>query len=146
MTEPIAEPVTDTGVETPVAEPESNADEPTTFDADYVKALRQEAAENRTAAKSATERGDHLHELLLGRTIEAAAADVLRDPNDLDRSDSRLYDEAGFPSLDGAREVATDLAAAKPWLAKPAGNISQGAREATEPVGFGQLIRERMHG
>ena len=125
----------------PNAAPESTVDEPKTFDAEYVAKLRQEAAEARTKAKEASERGDTLSELLLSRSIEQATAGILIDPADLPRSGD-YFNNDGSPDLTKIKTAAEELATAKPYLSRPRGSVSQGARESSPtPASLGDLIR-----
>jgi hypothetical protein len=132
----MTEPITD-----PAAAPEEAAEEPKTFDAEYVAKLRGEAAEARTKAKEASERGDSLSELLLTRSIENAASGVLIDPADLPRSGD-YFNEDGSPDLLKIRAAAEELATAKPYLSRPRGDVSQGPRESTPaPASLGDIVR-----
>jgi hypothetical protein len=125
----------------PNVAPEDTADEPKTFDADYVAKLRQEAAEARTKAKEASERGDSLSELLLTRSIEQATAGILIDPTDLPRAGD-YFTDAGSPDLAKIKAAAEQLATAKPYLSRPRGSVSQGARESSPaPASLGDMIR-----
>lgn len=143
-TQPIPVVTDDAPTDLPLDEPVQTTDEPDSFPRDYVTKLREEAAESRTAAKAASERGDELFELLLYRTAEQATAGILHDPSDLPREGDYLDDETGFPSADKIRAAAEALAEAKPWLARPRGDVSQGAHPVNEDVSFGDLIRARL--
>lgn len=114
-------------VETPDVEQTPQADEPKTFDADYVAKLRKEAADNRVKAK----RVDELEREVW--TLKAAALGKLADPTDLPFE----------PGADVA-EAVDRLLAAKPHLAarRVSGDVGQGNRgPATSSVSLMDMLR-----
>lgn len=127
-------------------EPVEPQDEPDTFPREYVEQLRGEAAESRTALKEVTQRGDAYFEMLKRRTLEAATSDLIRATSDLPADDPRYYDNNGFPSLEGMREVATELIQQKPYLAKPHGDIKQGVREESHAEDPALILGNALRG
>jgi hypothetical protein len=124
-----------------------------TFDADYVKRLRDENAARRTAAKEADdraaaagERADRLLAALWDARRAQATADVLADPTDLDGT-VEMLDDDGVPDPDRIKAAAEALVEAKPHLAarKVVGDVGQGARgkPTPEPFDLSAVIRER---
>jgi hypothetical protein len=125
--------------ETPEATPEGDT-EPTTFTADYVKELREEAAAHRIKAK----RTDAANERMV-RTI-AEMDGRLFDAEDLTMSDDML-DEDGIAQPERVREAISTLIESKPHLAKrtPTTPLPMGVRETEEPApSLFQMVRERM--
>lgn len=106
--------------------------EPDSFSREYVHELREEAKGYRENLEEVTKRGDTYFELLKLRTLEAATSDLMRATSDMPADDPRYYDNAGFPSLEGMREVAQEILQQKPYLAKPHGDVKQGVREESQ--------------
>jgi hypothetical protein len=121
MTQPVETQQQPEQQETPPGEQQE--DEPKTYDEDYVKALRDEAATNRVKAGRATELETALREAVVSKV----AAGILQDPASLEWSDE-FNDEHGMPNPDAIREAAEALAAAKPTLARVGGDVLQGHR------------------
>lgn len=118
-------------VETPEVEQTPQADEPKTFDADYVQKLRKEAGDHRVAAKEATARVEALEREVW--TLKVAALGKLADPTDLPFE----------PGADVA-EAVDRLLAAKPHLAarRVSGDVGQGNRgPATSSVSLMDMLR-----
>lgn len=119
-------------VEATEAEPQ----EVQTFDAEYVKALRAEAAEYRVKAK----RADALARQAL--TAMVTADGRLIDPSDLDYTDDLTTKDG---TLDGqAITAAIDaLIQSKPHLARkrPTAPIAQGARPSKSEPNLLQIIQ-----
>lgn len=118
--------VTDPGAEDPPA-----GDEPKTFDAEYVKQLRKEAAGYRDRAKRADEYGQRLHTALV------KADGRLQDPTDLP------YDAAHVDDADALTAAINALLEKKPHLAnrRPVTPIPQGA---TSEDGSGFSFASRL--
>lgn len=113
----------------------------TTFDADTVRRLRAEAAENRVKAKAIQAEANAR---LLVHVI--AADGRLIDPDVLALSDD-LLDEAGYVDSSKVADAITTTIADKPYLSahKPHTVIPQGARDAAPAMpNIGDLIRARM--
>jgi len=124
--------VTDqTDEQTPAAE--STDETPDTFPRAYVEELRKENARYRDRAKSADALAERLHGALV------AATGRLADPTDLP------YDEKHLDDADALSAAIDELLARKPHLAdrRPRGDVGQGAREQSAPVGLGSLLRAR---
>lgn len=132
--------------------PEAGEDD--TFPADYVTALRREAAERRVAAREAEEaataanaRLEAQSSRLLALEVEAATRGVLADPTDLLAyvNADELRDDDGNPDTDKIKASAAELVARKAHLAPrtgPTGDVDQGARPPTAPVfDFGEAVR-----
>lgn len=95
--------------------------EPRTYDEEYVKGLRDEAAAHRVKAKRAEAAEDRLRTL----ATEAAARGILADPTDLPWS-PEYEDEEGWPDAAKIAAAAEELATRKPHLARPRGDVGQG--------------------
>lgn len=141
-TDPTTDPTDTTDPEVDAA-PEGATTDPgdgdgDTFSRDYVEQLRTEAADHRVRAK----RADDLATRLLAATVREATHGVLVDPTDLPTGD-HLLDEDGFPDSDAIATAARELVEAKPHLgvARPAGDIGQGARPDAEPMGLAGIMR-----
>lgn len=125
---------------TPVAEQgepvQVEQTEQATFDADYVKSLRAEAAEYRVKAKRA--------EALAAQALAAlAAADGrLIDPSDL-HYDESLTNKDGTLDPDKVTEAIGELIRSKPHLMKqrPTTPVAQGPRPAPTEPNLLQLIK-----
>lgn len=117
-----------TATEAPASE-STPTEAPATFDADYVKGLRAEAAEYRVKAKRA--------EALAAQALRAmATADGrLIDPSDL-HYDESLMAKDGTIDPDKVAEAISELGRTKPHLIRqrPTTPVAQGPRaSATEP-------------
>ena len=110
-----------------------------TFDANYVRRLREEAAEHRRARREAEAQVETLTAEITemrvvedDRAVTERLADVLADPDDLwsfvDRTE--VTNEDGRVDLDAVEQRARDLTEQKRHLAKPARPVSadQGIR------------------
>ena len=130
MTQPIETPEP---VETPpegTEPPEDGRTDDETFTAEYVKGLRDEAAQNRVKAK----RADDLETALREAVVSKVAGPILQDPSTLPWADE-LADEHGMPNPDAIREAAEALAANKPHLARVGGDVLQGHRGEESDAG-----------
>lgn len=111
--------------------------EPKSYDEAYVKTLRDEAAANRVKAKRVEETETRLRSLAVADAVRG----VLQDPADLPWSDD-LADDDGWPDPDKITAAAEQLVAAKPHLARPAGDIGQGRHsEHDDTVSLSSLLR-----
>jgi len=106
------------------------------FPLTYVQELRQEAAEHRTRAA----RADTYRDALRAAVLDAASAGALREP--LPWSDDYDNPETGLPDAERIAAAVEELAAAKPWLAKPSGDVGQGFRgEESDTVNLAEVLR-----
>ncbi|SER12181.1 hypothetical protein [Microlunatus flavus] len=96
-------------------------DAPETFPRSYVEKLRTEAKEQRVKAS----RADYLATEVRRLAIREATRGLLADPSVLSWSDE-FEGEDGLPDHDALRAAAEALADAKPWLARPRGDVGQG--------------------
>lgn len=130
-----------------------------TFDAEYVRRLRGEAARHRTAAREQRERADaadaQLEELRAGRDARDLADAIggrLTDPEDLLRYGGQLD---GLRGQDGrvdperVAQAVEDLLAARPYLragSRGYGVGEQGARQPAPPAppSPGRLLRNAL--
>lgn len=111
--------------------------EPQTYDAEYVKTLREEAAASRVRAKRTDEAEAKLHEL----AIAQATRDLLMAPDDIGWTPD-LADEHGWPDHDKIRAAAEELIARKPYLARVRGDVGQGQRgDQEQPVSLSAILR-----
>ena len=112
------------------------ADEPETFDREYVQKLRDEAAGHRVKAK----RAEALAAALV--TAQAALTGKLADPTDLPFSDD-LLDEDGHVDEQKVQAAVDELVKRKPHLAarRPRGDVGQGARPEVQEEGLASLLR-----
>jgi hypothetical protein len=110
--------------------------EPETFDREYVRKLRDEAAGHRVKAK----RTDALNARLA--TAQAALTGKLADPTDLPFDES-LLDDDGLVDEAKVHAAVEDLIKRKPHLAarRPTGNVGQGARPETPEIGLAAMLR-----
>lgn len=125
--------------ETVEAAPDSET-EPTTFTADYVKQLREEAAAHRVKAK----RTDEANARMV-RTI-AEMDGRLFDADDIALADDMLDDD-GIVQPDKVRDAISQLVTAKPHLGKrkPTTPLPMGVRQDDEPApSLFQVVRERL--
>ena len=120
---------------------ETNAETPEAVEAPDVEQLQQQAAEAAEKLAEATTRGDQYFEVLRLRTMEAAAGDLLQAVDHMPEHDDRYYDNAGFPSLEGMREVAQELVASRPYLAKAAGSVHQGVKGAETVPTWSEILQ-----
>ena len=117
----------------PTPEPQ---EEEQTFPLSYVQELRQEAAQHRTRAADADKYRDALREAVCA----SVSAGVLREP--LAWSDDFNDPETGLPDQQKVSEAAQALAAEKPWLSRPAGDVGQGFRGTeSDAVNLADLLR-----
>ncbi|WP_019874169.1 hypothetical protein [Sporichthya polymorpha] len=112
--------------------------EPKTYDEDYVKNLRDEAATARVKAK----RGEEAEKRLRDLAIANAVRDILTQPDDLAWNDA-YADENGFPDPEKILAAAEELIKAKPYLARPRGDVGQGRHSQEDPdaVSLSALMR-----
>lgn len=140
----------------PEPEPTPDEPDPSTFGehADYVRELRQEAAERRTKAREAEKALEaangvlrQTRERLLALEVDAAARGILADPSDLlvHVQAAELWGEDGAPDPARIKAAATALVERKAHLApRPAvgGDVDQGARPpGPEPFDFAGMLR-----
>jgi hypothetical protein len=116
------------------------------FPAEYVRQLREENAERRTAAKAAEERARHAEEALLDLAI-AKHASILKDPEVLFLTVKRedLLGDSGLPDPEKIKAAALDLAQSKPYLDAriPDGDIDQGQKgEQPKTFDFSRMLRD----
>lgn len=117
----------------PTPEPQ---EEEQTFPLSYVQELRQEAAQHRTRAAQA----DTFRDALRDAVLAAESAGVLREP--LPWDDAYGDPETGLPDREKVSEAVQALAAAKPWLSRPAGDVGQGFRGTeSDAVSLADLLR-----
>jgi hypothetical protein len=150
------------------AAPEAAEAEPTTFDADYVKSLRAEAAKYRTEAKANAEAAARLREIEDAQKSEAqraqeALAEAQREAETarLEALRLRVGVSAGLPPeaisrLQGSTEdeIAADAAklaellkpAAPPVAGKPSPTLQSGAvpPEAQTPTDLNEWMRRSL--
>ncbi|MGX9295219.1 hypothetical protein [Tsukamurella paurometabola] len=132
-TETTTEQVTDEQPqEESVTEQDTPAVEPKTYDEDYVKGLRDEAAKYRTRAKDRDELAQRLHTALV------TATGKLADPTDLPFDATHLEDDGA-----SLAQAIDDLLARKPHLAarKVAGDVGQGSRNRSAEVNLLGMLR-----
>lgn len=110
--------------------------EPQTYDAAYVKALRDEAAGHRVKAK----RSDDLAARLV--TSIAAGTGKLADARDLPHGE-HLLDADGLPDPDKIGDAIDALIRERPHLAsrRPTGHLEQGARPEEPGLSLVGLLR-----
>lgn len=150
-------------------EAQDAAAEPQTFDADYVKALRAEAAKYRTEAKANADAAAKLREIEDAQKSEAQRAQEALAAAQRDAETARLEAlryrvgvSAGLPPeaisrLQGATEdeIAADAAkladllkpAAPPVAGKPAATFQSGAvpPEAQSPTDLNEWLRRSLN-
>jgi hypothetical protein len=120
--------------------PVGEESEPETFSADYVKALREEAASHRVKAKKITDANERLVRTMIemdGRLI---------NPDDLPVSDEML-DEDGIADSRKVQEAIQSLLDDRPYLARrtPRAPLPQGVRQDVEQTpSLFSLVRERI--
>jgi hypothetical protein len=134
--------------------------EPATFDADYVKKLRSEAAQRRREAKEATERltaqEAELAELREAR-LQRAVADVnagrmspLADVSDIwiFADPATFLDDAGKPDPQRIEAAIADVVQRKPHLVAPVPTITRGVQVGPPPPppSIGALIGRAARG
>jgi len=126
--------------EAPTPDADAPETEEATFDAEYVKKLRSEAAARRREVKEGQERVTaleaelvELREAAFRRTLTDANAQRrqrLADPEDLlvfgDRS--FLVDDAGLPDPARIEAAIGELLGRKPHLAAPTGTVTRGVQ------------------
>lgn len=114
----------------------TEAQEPRTYDEDYVKALRDEAAGHRVKAK----RADTLAAALV--TSIAAGTGKLVDPRDLPHGE-HLLGEDGLPDPEKIGAAIDVLIRERPHLAsrRPTGHLEQGARPDEPGLSLLGLLR-----
>jgi len=130
-------------------------DHPQTFDADYVRKLRDEAAGHRTARRELEQRVEQLQAQVDGyrqqdfdRTITELADGRLADPRDLlahvDRDE--LTTDDGDPDPERVTAAIDQLLDDRPHLraSRPRGDADGGSRgtPATRSPSFGDVLRE----
>lgn len=125
--------------ETPAQEDAPETEAVQTFDADYVKALRAEAAEYRVKAK----RADALAKQALNAM--ATADGRLIDPTDLAYTDD-MTGKDGTLDAEAVRNAIDSLIETKPHLARrrPTAPVAQGARTSKPEPNLLQLIQASM--
>jgi hypothetical protein len=138
MSETMTE-MTEANIEEPATEVEQIVEEqsePQTFDAEYVKALRAEAAEYRVKAK----RADGLAKQAL--TAIVVADGRLIDPSDLAHSDD-FHAKDGTLNQEAVVAALNALIEAKPHLARkrPTSSIAQGVRPSKSEPNLLQIIQ-----
>jgi hypothetical protein len=112
-------------------------DDSKTYDAGYVRKLRDEAAQHRQRATTAEAQLDELKNFRLTAMLKEHAGPILADPGDLSvfgKLDD-IYDDEGRPDAEKIKTVAEGLVNEKPHLRlppKPQGNVDQGARETAQ--------------
>ena len=131
MTEPQPEEREPEGTEQEQPDEETK---PKVYDEAYVKALREEAAENRIGSKRANE---YLGALRMAVKAHVTAS-ILQDPETLAWHPT-FDDEEGMPNPDAIREAAEALAAGKPHLARVGGEVLQGHRGDESDAGVVDL-------
>lgn len=118
---------------TPVETPETDPD---TFPRSYVEQLRSEAAEHRLRAADA----DKFRDALRAAVLTSQSATLLREP--LAWSDDYDDAETGLPDAEKISEAVQALAAEKPWLSRPAGDVGQGFRGTeSDAVNLADMLR-----
>lgn len=125
--------------EAPSAEVVDEPEPAQTFDADYVKALRAEAAEYRVKAK----RADALAQQALAALVTADGR--LIDPSDLQYSEE-FAGKDGTLDTAAVRTAIDALIDAKPHLARkrPTGPIAQGVRPSKAEPNLLQIIQSGL--
>jgi hypothetical protein len=101
-----------------------------TFDAGYVRKLRDEAAQYRREKVTLESEVEELRQYRLNRVVGDATAGVLRDPNDLTvygRLDE-CFDQDGKLDPERVAEAAKALRKERPYLGPKHGDGDQGAR------------------
>jgi hypothetical protein len=141
--------------------PEAPEEEPATFDTEYVKKLRSEAAARRREAKEGQERITsmeaelvELRESAFRRALaDANAAQVRRlaDPEDLLTFSDRaaLVDDEGKPDPARIAAAIESLITKKPYLAIARGAPTRGVMPGGPPVaplGLGALVDRAARG
>lgn len=117
------------------------------FDADYVRELREENAARRVELKEAHERREAAVNALFEREIEKHAS-ILRDPEALTafaKREELMDEETGLPDADKIKAAALDLVAQKPYLdaRKPEGDIDQGRKgEPPKVFDLSRMLRD----
>lgn len=139
----------------PASEPDSasqstQGSDELTFDAEYVRGLRNEARRHRTALREAEQQRDALQARLdvLDRAhVERLAAERMHDPSDLlDRTDlADLRAEDGTINEAAVREQVDALVQHRPHLARPPAGFDGGIRGTTQepppPPSFGEALK-----
>jgi hypothetical protein len=114
--------------------PEIDADEPETFDRDYVSKLRQESAKHRTRAKQADEYAQRLHAQLV------KADGRLADPTDLSFDEEHLTDpEKLAAAIDSLLEAKPHFRSRKPAAGTDIGQGQRGPAAAPAPSLIGAI-------
>lgn len=122
-----------------IENPETPAEEPKTFGEDYVKELRQEAADSRVKAKGAEEQMTVLRDAYRAAVLKDVCRDLLVEP--LDWSDD-FAGEDGMPDPVKIKEAAEALALEKPHLSRISAPIPLGPQgEDTAPVDLAGMLR-----
>jgi len=129
------ETTTDAAVSDEPTAPTDGMEEADTFPREYVERLRTEAAEHRTAARSARDALEPVQARLHGLLV--AATGRLADPTDLP------FDTAHLDGDDALNAAIDDLLARKPHLAtrRVRGEIGQGDQGTTASVDLAGLLR-----
>lgn len=106
-------------------------EEPKTFDAEYVKSLRDEAAKHRNEKKASEEKAQALSQRLLDQMVKSSCTE-LADPGDLLAwvAKEDLLGEDGLPDEEKILAAQSDLLERKPHLRTrdARGDIDQGGR------------------
>ena len=124
-------------------------DEQQTFDADYVKSLRDEAVKHRHEKKAADSRAQEALDRLLSARVEALGSDMA-DPSDLlaQVDKNSLFDEDGFPDDEAIKTAMADLLDRKPHLRTrdARGDIDQGGRgEQVDSFSFNDWLKNAAY-
>jgi len=107
------------------------------FSREYVETLRAENKEARLKAQRADFLATHVRTL----ATREACRGIINDPESLGWR-GEFEGEDGLPDHDKLRAAAEELATAKPWLARPRGDVGQGQHsDAPAGLSLSELLR-----
>jgi hypothetical protein len=145
---------TETGVdndnqgETVEAEPspvDDADDDAKTYDAKYVKRLREEAQRFRQKANDADAELGELRSYRLGHVLQETLGNVLSDPTDvLAFTPEADLTTNGKPDPEKIMAAATELAAKRPHLRQSVGSVDGGARAGVTSSSGLETLTEKL--
>lgn len=107
------------------------------YNEEYVKRLRDEAARYRVKAKRADDAEGRLRAAAIGQATDG----ILADPTDMTWSDE-FADDDGWPDLDRIKDAAINLVVSKPHLGRPRGFVGQGHHsDEPDPVSLSGILK-----
>lgn len=110
---------------------------PEAFSKEYVQELREEAKKAREKAK----RVDFFETEVRRLAVREATRGILTDPEALAWDDSFTDEETGLPDAEKIKSAAEALVQAKPYLARPRGDVGQGKHSGEQGISLVSLLR-----